>query len=84
MGTTFLTGQTRPNGNLPPASVRALRELCVDGASNKEIAKRMGITEQTVKFHLSAALEYSQCANRTALALWWIRRGQYFVDDDDG
>jgi len=52
-------------------------ELAKDGPSNKDIAKRLYISEQTVKWHLMSAMFIAEVNNRVALVLWWIRTGQY-------
>ncbi len=40
------------------------------GLSNKQIAKRMGIAESTVKLHVGAVLEKHGVRNRTQLAMY--------------
>ena len=65
---------------LSEAERRVVRELAADGASNREIAARLFVSLSTVKFHMVGAMEKVGVRTRTALALWWIRRGQY----DDG
>lgn len=60
-----------------PATILALlsdREqdvarLAAQGAANKEIARQLGITERTVKAHLSAAFEKLAVADRVQLTL---------------
>lgn len=49
-------------------------ELACDGASNAEIAERLGITEDTVKTVMRNALAAVGSANRTALAVDILRR----------
>ena len=56
---------------------RVVRELARDGASNREIAARLFVTERTVKWHLANASHTAGVQSRTALALWWIRHGQH-------
>jgi DNA-binding NarL/FixJ family response regulator len=43
-------------------------ELILDGRSNKEIAGELGITERTVKFHVSELLLQFDAPDRHALA----------------
>ena len=52
-----------------------IKELAKDGASNKTIGERLGITEDTVKVHMKAALNNLDLPyrTRTSLALWFIR-----------
>ena len=45
-----------------------LREL-VDGSSNKEIAERLGITERTVKMHITSMMEKTGFRSRLELAV---------------
>lgn len=46
-----------------------IAELVADGKSNGSIARHLGITEDTVKKHLSAAMRKLHVSNRAALAL---------------
>jgi len=48
-------------------------ELLMKGASNKEIAKRLNIVENTVKVHLRACYGKIGVKNRTQAALWAAR-----------
>jgi two-component system nitrate/nitrite response regulator NarL len=48
---------------------RQVAETIVAGASNKEIARQLGITERTVKAHVGAILEKLQVRDRLQLAL---------------
>jgi DNA-binding NarL/FixJ family response regulator len=41
-----------------------------DGSSNREIARRLWVTEQTVKFHLSNIYRKLDVANRTEASRW--------------
>lgn len=45
--------------------------LClIDGDSNKSIARKIGITEATVKAHVKAILRKIRVQNRTQAAIW--------------
>jgi DNA-binding NarL/FixJ family response regulator len=44
--------------------------LVVDGMLNKQIATRLGITERTVKAHLTSVFQRIGVADRTQAALW--------------
>ena len=45
--------------------------LClIDGNSNKSIARKIGITEATVKAHVKAILRKIRVQNRTQAAIW--------------
>ena len=44
--------------------------LVRDGLANKQVARRLGITERTVKAHLTAAFQRTGVTDRTQAALW--------------
>jgi two-component system nitrate/nitrite response regulator NarL len=54
---------------LSPRELAVLRWL-LDGLPNKEIARRLSITEATVKVHVKAILRKAQVRNRTQIAMW--------------
>jgi DNA-binding NarL/FixJ family response regulator len=54
---------------LSPREAEVLR-LVVDGLLNKQIATRLGITERTVKAHLTSAYQRIGVSDRTQAALW--------------
>jgi DNA-binding NarL/FixJ family response regulator len=54
---------------------RDVLRLLVEGDSNREIAERLGIREQTVKDHVSALLKKFDARSRVALAVAAVRRG---------
>jgi DNA-binding NarL/FixJ family response regulator len=62
---------------ITPAERRVLEELVRDGADNYVIAERLGCKQATVKFHMYGLFQKANVSNRTALALWWIRKGRY-------
>lgn len=47
----------------------------VDGSSNKAIARRLEITESTVKVHMKSLLRKINAANRTQAAIWGMEAG---------
>jgi len=59
---------------LTPREVEALA-LLAEGLSNKAIAERLGISDQTVKFHVAAICGKLGAANRTDAVRRAIRRG---------
>ncbi|MFY8117348.1 MAG: response regulator [Roseateles sp.] len=64
-------------GELPALSPRereALRELA-RGASNKEIARSLGIAETTVKIHVQNILRKLNLSSRVQVAVWAAERG---------
>ena len=60
-----------------PLTARELEVLArlADGLSNKAIAARLGISDETVKFHLSAIFGKLQASNRTDAVRQALRRG---------
>lgn len=63
------TGSAEPALDLLSQRERQVAEATSRGSSNKEIARAMGITERTVKAHLSAAFEKLGVRDRMQLAL---------------
>jgi DNA-binding NarL/FixJ family response regulator len=59
---------------LTPREGEVLR-LLADGSGNKEIASHLGISEHTVKFHISSILGKLGVATRTEAVTTGIRRG---------
>jgi len=49
--------------------------LVADGLRNREIAKRLGISEHTVKFHLAAIFGKLTASSRTELVRKALRLG---------
>lgn len=54
---------------------RQVLMLVVDGLPNKLIARRLGISERTVKAHLTRIFEQLEVTDRTQAALWAERNG---------
>ena len=54
---------------------REVLRLVVDGLANKQIARRLGISEKTVKGHLTNLFQRIGVADRTQAALWAERTG---------
>ena len=59
---------------LTPREVQVL-ELLAEGLANKAIAERLGISDQTVKFHVATILGKLGVANRTEAVRVAVRRG---------
>jgi DNA-binding NarL/FixJ family response regulator len=60
---------------LRPAAALSTREeevlrLVADGLANKQIARRLGISERTVKAHLTNVFKRLDVSDRTQAALW--------------
>jgi two-component system nitrate/nitrite response regulator NarL len=53
---------------------REILGCLMDGASNKIIARQVGVTEATVKVHVKAILRKTGMKNRTQAALWAASR----------
>lgn len=64
---------------LTPRESEVLRWLA-RGYSNKDIAEQMGVSEMTVKTHVSNTLSKLQLKSRTQAALWAIKYGFVGVD----
>jgi two-component system, NarL family, nitrate/nitrite response regulator NarL len=47
----------------------------VDGGPNKVIARKLGITEATVKIHVKVILRKLNVVNRTQAAIWMVNNG---------
>ncbi|MEZ0235751.1 MAG: response regulator [Actinomycetota bacterium] len=63
-----------PEVELTPRE-REVLGLVVGGLANKQIARRMGISEKTVKGHLTNLFQRIGVADRTQAALWAERTG---------
>ena len=57
------------------AREREVLTLVVEGLANKQIARRLGISEKTVKGHLTNLFQRIGVADRTQAALWAERNG---------
>jgi DNA-binding NarL/FixJ family response regulator len=54
---------------------REVLELVIEGNANKQIARRLGISEKTVKGHLTNLFQRIGVTDRTQAALWAERAG---------
>ena len=72
----LLTARTeqRPAAELTPREREVLAALA-RGKANKQIARDLGISEKTVKAHLTRVFEAIGVTDRTAAALWAQRHG---------
>jgi DNA-binding NarL/FixJ family response regulator len=67
-------GRGLPAEPLTPREIEVLGQL-VEGLSNKTIALRLGISDQTVKFHVASICGKLGAVNRTDAVRRAIRRG---------
>ena len=72
-----LLDQRRREPTAPDLMPRELEvlQLVGDGLANKQIARRLGITERTVKAHLTSVFQRIGVSDRTQAALWAKRNG---------
>jgi DNA-binding NarL/FixJ family response regulator len=63
------SGSTRPEDAMSPRELEVLR-LVAQGLANKQIGRRLGISERTVKAHLGRVFRQLGVADRTSAALW--------------
>lgn len=59
----------RPGARLSPRE-REVLTLVGEGLANRQIARRLGIAERTVKVHLTSVFRLIGVADRTSAALW--------------
>ena len=72
---TLLTArEQRPALDLTPREIEVL-SLVREGLANKQIARRLGISERTVKAHLTSTFHRIGVIDRTQAALWAERHG---------
>lgn len=53
--------------------------LVAEALSNKQIAHRLGISEATVKAHISNTIRLTGCRNRVGLVLLWLKQSGRLV-----
>lgn len=63
------TADPRPDETLSPREEQVVR-LLAQGLANKQIARSLGISERTVKVHVSSIFRRLGVADRTSAALW--------------
>ena len=68
-------GGGRPSGPSLSDREQEVLGLVVEGLPNKLIARRLGISERTVKAHLTRIFEQLRVTDRTQAALWAQRHG---------
>jgi DNA-binding CsgD family transcriptional regulator len=75
---SYALAHRRPAAPGPEQALTAreaqIARLVADGATNKAIARRLGLSPETVKNHLRAVFAKAGVANRTALCAWMLSR----------
>ncbi|GMU52877.1 MAG: hypothetical protein AMXMBFR33_20230 [Candidatus Xenobia bacterium] len=74
-----LAAASEPDSETLTARERELLSLLADGLANKEMAGRLGISEHTVKFHLSSIFTKLDANSRTEAVTAAIRRGLILI-----
>jgi DNA-binding NarL/FixJ family response regulator len=78
---TLLARQTeRATDTLLSDREREVLTLVADGLANKQIARSLGISERTVKSHLTSVFQRIGVSDRTQAALWAERNGLRHAD----
>ncbi len=67
-----------PSAALTPREISVLR-LLADGASNKIIAHKLGISDHTVKFHVTSILSKMNAGTRTVAVTLGVRMGLVYL-----
>ena len=71
----LLSGGDAPKGPSISAREREVLVLIAEGLPNKQIARRLGISERTVKAHLTRIYEQLGVRDRTQAAMWATAHG---------
>ena len=82
----LLVRQVRDGGRAGPLDVLSPRERDVlaglaRGRSNRQIARALGVGEETVKSHVSSILAKLNLADRTQAAIFGLQQGVVPLDD---
>jgi GAF domain-containing protein len=67
-------GRRTPPPELSEREMEILR-MVVEGASNREVAEKLHLSQNTIKFHVRQLLEKAEVANRTELATRALQQG---------
>ena len=82
---TAIQNLPQVNGNCAPrlsARHKSILSCLIEGNSNKIIARKMNITEATVKVHVKAILRRIHVHNRTQAAIWAMNSGLFLPAKD--
>jgi len=72
------SAQKLPSVSLTPREIEVLR-LLADGASNKLVAHKLGISDHTVKFHVTSILSKMNAGTRTEAVTMGVRMGLVYL-----
>lgn len=79
MESSELRASTPPDPSpLTPREIEVLR-MMADGASNKIIAHKLGISDHTVKFHVTSILSKLNAGTRTEAVMLGVRKGLVYL-----
>lgn len=86
MSTTVQPSAAEPHADTTSKELsqrqKEILALVAAALSNKQIAHRLGISEATVKAHISKTIQITGCHNRVALTLLWLRKTGHLIDQD--
>ena len=71
---TLPPSDTDANRNLTPRELEVV-DMIAEGLSNHAIARRLGISRHTVKFHVASVLAKLRASSRTKAVMIAVRRG---------
>jgi DNA-binding NarL/FixJ family response regulator len=71
----ILQARVRPTATELSGREREVLALVAEGLPNKQIARRLGISEKTVKAHLTSVFQQIDVTDRTQAALWAREHG---------
>jgi DNA-binding NarL/FixJ family response regulator len=71
----LLPGREPPAADLLSEREKQVLRLAAAGLANKQIARRLGISDRTVKAHLTSTFQRIGVVDRTQAALWAERNG---------
>lgn len=74
----WTAGEAGPRAVLTPRETEVLR-LMADGASNKIIAHKLGISDHTAKFHVTSILSKLNAGTRTEAVTLGVRMGLIYL-----
>lgn len=65
---------------------QAVVEQVAKGLCNKDIARVLGLSVNTVKLYMQHIFQKTNISNRTELAIWWLKYGkdEYVAEKEMG